>query len=183
MHGHILSAKRSCLKGVWLRFLNEGAGESLSCTGACNREERVIGVISALKKSRSAIKWHRLAHFSQTRGCISWYHAVTQSMASPNPYFTKPGYLCRRVLCPLSRDFLFSRSHSTRSNWRLFVSVRLIPWQLCACRPYWHFLPLSALLPVLQLTLSQRLSLTHRGSCWPPGIKEAGWLSSRGSRR
>lgn len=50
-------------------------------------------------KNRSAIKWHRLAHFNQMSGWIGWYHAVTHPVASPDPYFTKPGYLYWRVLC------------------------------------------------------------------------------------
>lgn len=68
-------------------------------------------------KSRSAIKWHRLAHFNQTRAWISWYHAVTHPLASPNPYFTKLGYLCRGVLWgfvtrfPFLSPGMFSRSH------------------------------------------------------------------------
>lgn len=76
-------------------------------------------------KSRSAIKWHKLAHFNQMRGWISWYHAVTHPVASPNPYFTKLGYLCRRVLCgfvtrfPFPSPGMFSRSHSTRSHWKV----------------------------------------------------------------
>lgn len=52
-------------------------------------------------KNRSAIKWHRLAHFNQMSGWIGWYHAVTHPVASPDPYFTKPGYLYWRELCGL----------------------------------------------------------------------------------
>lgn len=62
-------------------------------------------VISCLK-SRSTIKWPRLAHFNQT-GWIGWYRAVSHPVLSPNPYFTKLGYLCQRVLCGFIMSFLF----------------------------------------------------------------------------
>lgn len=141
------------------------------------------------QKSRSEIKWHRLAHFNQTRDWIGWYHAVSHWVASPNPYFTTLGYLCRRVLCGFVTRFSFhsspdmlSTSNSTRCLW--ILSGCLTDTLTALCRTTLTFFsPSPALLPVLQLTLSQRSSLTHRGSCWPPGIKEAEWLSSRGSRR
>lgn len=136
--------------------------------------------------SRSVIKWHRQAPFNQEKGgCwTSCCHAASP-LVGFNPYFTK-----------LQRFPLWVRNHKypltvSAILWfwvTLMVSVnavfdRLISWNLCV-HTCWHFFPpLLALFPVLQLTLSLRLSLTHRGSCWPPGIKEAAWLSSRGSRR
>lgn len=132
-------------------------------------------------KRRSSIKPHRLAHFSPRQGWISWYHAVTHSAVSPNPYSTELGYLSQSALCGFVSAFqrfpVFSWSHSTLLFVWLCTLTALCPSTLTFLPPF------SALLPVLQLTLSQRWSLTHRGSCWPPGIKEAEWLSSRGSRR
>lgn len=75
--------------------------------------------------SRSAIKWHKLAHFNQERGWMGWYHAVTHPVASSNPYFTKVGYLCRGVLCgfvtrvPFPSPDMFCGSHSTGSHQNL----------------------------------------------------------------
>lgn len=184
---------------MYIRFIFKGllqcfnvARVSRSSIGFYNqdvRDECIITVaVASLKKS--AIKWNRLVHFNQTSGCISWYHAVTHAVVCPNPYFTKLGYLWWRALCgfvtrfpslPLMCFLDVTVPHlSEMFSFCLFVW--LVPWQLWAC-PHWHFLPLSGLLPVLQLTLSRQWSLTHRGSYWPLGIKEAEWLSSRGSRR
>lgn len=87
-------------------FSNEGAGESLSSMGSRCREEGgewyYYCSSSVLLKIRSSIKWHKLAHLSQTRdgGVISWYHAVWLIQLCLLTHITpKLGYLCRRVLC------------------------------------------------------------------------------------
>lgn len=143
-------------------------------------------IISFLK-CRSVIKWHRLAHFNQKK----WAGELVDFMLgvlwrllthiSPNSCLWQrfPLWVRNYISPQVTRSFSDSENHTRVLGHLSFCSVDIFK---SLGTSLLTFSPLP-LFPVLQLTLSQRLSLTHQGSCWPPGIKEAEWLSSRGSRR